>query len=156
MSAAYRFFGADYAHHLDYNRLGSQLERIKNFMLDGTWRTASEIAHFTGLPESADLTKQLRHLRYIEHGQHRVNRRRRGDVSRGLYEYQVLAAGTGDAVPPRRGALARLEIAELSVELLTAALRSVDPMHPLLGELCQVKPTRNVRRSVTRRKAPTR
>lgn len=131
----YRFAGADYQPDLDYVRLASHLERIRALMLDGRWRTPAEISHEIQLPPTADITKQLRHLRYPEHGQHRVERRRRGEGRAGLYEYRVHPAGSGDSLPHRQGVPAELEAAQMTVELLADALRRLAPSHPLLIEL---------------------
>jgi hypothetical protein len=130
----YLFTGADYDRELDYTRLASHLERIRTLMLDGQWRTPGEIAEQVGIPATADITKQLRHLRYRQHGGHQVDRRRRGETT-GLYEYKVHPAGTWDHAPKATKMAVDLEIARLQVELLTRALARVDPNNPLLFEL---------------------
>lgn len=83
-----RFRGSDYEPLVDGPRLIRQHERIRDLMLDGTWRTLAEIAAATGDHE-ASVSAQLRHLRKPSFGGHVVSKRRRGLVSRGLWEYQV-------------------------------------------------------------------
>lgn len=83
-----RFNGSDYVHHIDAPRLGRQHERIKALMLDGQWRTLSEIGAATGDP-AASVSAQLRHLRKARFGSHVVEKRARGDRAVGLYEYRV-------------------------------------------------------------------
>lgn len=82
------FRGSDYVALVDGPRLLRQHERIRDLMLDGVWRTLSEIATATGDHE-ASVSAQLRHLRKPSFGGYVVNKRRRGAVSRGLWEYQV-------------------------------------------------------------------
>lgn len=88
-SAPPRFDGPDYDPDLDRDRLTTQLDRIRALMLDGGWRTLSEIAQTTGDHE-ASVSAQLRHLRKQRFGAYRVLKRRRGEKRRGLFEYQVL------------------------------------------------------------------
>lgn len=57
-------------------------------MNDGKWRTLSEISALTGDGE-ASISARLRDLRKDEFGGLNVDRRRRGDESRGLFEYRV-------------------------------------------------------------------
>lgn len=85
-----KFDGPDYDPVFDAERLNTQLRRIYNLMIDGSWRTLSEIASVTGDHESS-ISAQLRHLRKPKHGSHVVNKQRRGDPAAGLYEYQVLS-----------------------------------------------------------------
>lgn len=83
-----RFDGPDYIPQVDQPRLASQLERIRDLMLDQRWRTLSEVAATTGDHE-ASISAQLRHLRKPRFGSYRVDKRRRGEVERGLFEYRV-------------------------------------------------------------------
>lgn len=82
------FSGPAYYAPLDRDRLAGQLERIRDLMLDGVWRTLSEIAVQTRDPESS-VSAQLRHLRKKRFGSYVVDKRRRGEPKRGLYEYRV-------------------------------------------------------------------
>jgi hypothetical protein len=85
------FNGSDYQPQLDFNRLNGQMNRIRNLMLDGQWRTLSEIQAITGDP-AASVSAQLRHLRKPRFGSYIVTKRRRGEPSIGLFEYRVQAA----------------------------------------------------------------
>lgn len=86
---AYGFSGADYSDKEDGRRLTGQMLRIFNVMKDGRWRTLGELAHLADAPEGS-ASAQLRNMRKQEFGGHTVNRRRVGDRSRGLFEYQVI------------------------------------------------------------------
>ena len=81
------FDGADVSPE-DTPRLGNQLDRVFIAMQDGKWRTLAEISAHTGDHEPS-VSAQLRNLRKPRFGGHTVNRRRRGDRSKGLFEYQL-------------------------------------------------------------------
>lgn len=83
------FEGSDYVEQLDCKRLKTQLDRVRESMVCGTWRTLSEIEAITGDP-SASISAQLRHLRKPRFGSWRVEKQRRGDPSNGLFEYRIL------------------------------------------------------------------
>lgn len=83
------FKGSDYEPELDKVRLTGQLRRIYDCMKDGVWRTLSEISELTGDGESS-ISAQLRNLRKPEFGVHTVNRQRRGDRKKGLFEYSLI------------------------------------------------------------------
>ncbi len=57
MSKQAHFNGPEYQPTFDFNRLTSQLERIRDLMLDGNWRTLSEIEQTLGYP-SASISAQ--------------------------------------------------------------------------------------------------
>jgi hypothetical protein len=82
------FKGSDYDPRVDHARLTFQHERIRDLMLDGRWRTLEEIAKATAAP-AASVSAQLRHLRKERFGSYQVDKRRRGEVERGLFEYRV-------------------------------------------------------------------
>ena len=82
------FRGSDYVPEMDDARLTSQLERIHNLMQDGKWRTLGEIREATGDPE-ASISAQLRHLRKKRFGSHIIEKRSRGERSKGLFEYRL-------------------------------------------------------------------
>lgn len=84
------FSGATYREDRDESRLRNQLERIRDLMLDGVWRTVAEIHDVTGFPE-ASISAQLRNLRKPKLGGYRVERRWRGGDVRQLSEYRVCA-----------------------------------------------------------------
>ena len=80
------FNGPSYSPALDSKRLNKQHVRIRNLMLDGQWRTLSEIESELGYPQ-ASISAQLRHLRKPRFGRYIIDKRRRGDRSQGLFEY---------------------------------------------------------------------
>ncbi len=80
-----RFDGADFQQDRDGARLSAQLERIRDLMLDGAWRTLEAIAAATGAPQPS-VSAQLRHLRKERFGAFVVEKRH---VGAGLYEYRV-------------------------------------------------------------------
>lgn len=83
-----QFDGADYSPAHDKVRLTGQLERIFSLMRDGKWRTLEEISAVTEAP-AASVSAQLRHLRKPRFGMNTVNKRNRGNRSKGLFEYQL-------------------------------------------------------------------
>ena len=85
------FNGPEFKTAQDFKRLNKQHERIKSLMLDGKWRTLSEIAMATNEP-IASISAQLRHLRKERFGSWCVDRRSRGDRAGGLFEYRVSAS----------------------------------------------------------------
>jgi predicted transcriptional regulator len=86
--AELRFDGKTYEAKLDQNRLGRQMKQVFALMSDGQWRTLAEIEAATWEPQ-ASISARLRDLRKPRWGSYTVNRRRRGDGRRGLFEYQV-------------------------------------------------------------------
>ena len=87
-SAGLIFNGSDYVPEFDQNRLTGQIRRIYTLMKDGRFRTLSEIEAATGDPQ-ASISAQIRHLKKERFGSHVVNKRRRGDPTQGLFEYQL-------------------------------------------------------------------
>jgi hypothetical protein len=83
------FGGVTYDPELDGERLGKQLTKVRELMLDGEWRTLRQCSDFTGAPE-ASISARLRDLRKPRFGEYVVERRRRGEAERGLWEYRVL------------------------------------------------------------------
>ena len=83
------FKGSDYDPALDEDRLLKQIGRIYSVMIDGEWRTLSEIAFTVKAPE-ASISAQLRNLRKEGYGHYLVNKHRRGEPHEGLFEYQLL------------------------------------------------------------------
>lgn len=57
-------------------------------MLDGVWRTLGEIQAQVGGSE-ASVSARLRDLRKDGFGSYLIDRRRRGEPSRGLHEYRL-------------------------------------------------------------------
>ena len=87
-TTALRFDGPCYDPTLDQARLTTQLDRIRDLMLDGVWRTLGEIEQVTGYPQ-ASISAQVRHLRKSRFGSHLVEKRRRGPGRHGLWEIRV-------------------------------------------------------------------
>ncbi len=85
------FDGPCYIPAYDQKRLVGQIKRIYQCMSDGAWRTLGEIEAVTGDPQ-ASISAQLRHLRKSRFGAHEVEKRARGERSRGLWEYRVREA----------------------------------------------------------------
>lgn len=79
---------ADYNTQVDREKLVTQLDRIKEFMLLSGWKSLREIADLLKYSESS-VSAQLRHLRKPRFGSYVVSRRRRGDRKSGLFEYKV-------------------------------------------------------------------
>ena len=84
------FDGPTFDPELDQARLTGQAHRVFNLMRDGVWRTLAEIEDSTQDPQ-ASISARLRDLRKRKFGGFVVERRRRGDESRGLFEYRVAA-----------------------------------------------------------------
>lgn len=84
-----RFDGSDYEKELDQSRLTGQIFKIADLMKDEKWRTLEEIESSIDEPQSS-ISAQLRNLRKVRFGQHTVNKRRRGDRTNGLFEYQLI------------------------------------------------------------------
>lgn len=83
------FDGDTYDPELDQDRLSKQLGRVYDVMRDGQWRTLDEIATLTAAPP-ASVSARLRDLRKPRFGQYAIDRQRRGEASRGLFEYRLL------------------------------------------------------------------
>lgn len=88
-SDAPKFDGETFAPEHDADRLGRQMAAVKALMADGVWRTLAEIALETGAPE-ASVSARLRDFRKDKFGSLVIERRRRGDPSRGLWEYRMV------------------------------------------------------------------
>lgn len=82
------FSGATFDAEQDTSRLATQLDEIFQVMCDGVWRTLDEIEAATSHPP-ASISAQLRNLRKERFGNYVVDRRVRGERSRGLYEYRI-------------------------------------------------------------------
>lgn len=69
------------------SRLGKQFKAVRDLMLDGAWRSLTEISETVGYPE-ASVSARLRDLRKPKFGSYTVERKH---VERGLYIYRVAA-----------------------------------------------------------------
>ena len=84
------FDGATYSPTLDKERLGSQLERVRELMRDRVWRTIVEIHAKCGGMETG-ISARLRDLRKEKFGGYEVEGKRVKGHRRvgGLWMYQV-------------------------------------------------------------------
>lgn len=73
---------------VDGERIARLLDRVRDLMRDGRWRTLAEIVDRVGGSE-AGVSARLRDLRKPQHGGRRVERRRRGEPRLGLWEYRL-------------------------------------------------------------------
>ena len=71
----------------DFDRLCGGIKKIHSLMIDGNWRTLSEIEKETGIPQASG-SAFLRHLRKIRFGGFIVEKRRR-NPDMGTWEYQL-------------------------------------------------------------------
>lgn len=97
-------YGPAYDEHIDGPRVEKQHEAIRDLMLDGAWRSLSEIAALSGYPE-ASISAQLRHLRKERFGSYVVEKRRRGETPGGTWEYSVRPPPPPLPLPARQGRL---------------------------------------------------
>lgn len=82
------FEGKTYRREHDRLRLNAQLARVHALISDGLWRTLQEISDATGdMPQS--ISARLRDFRKTKWGGHKVERRRRGEAQRGIWEYRL-------------------------------------------------------------------
>lgn len=87
------FVSTGYSPKFDAARLKGQRERVYNLMKDGQWRTLPEIAEACRPGTETSISACLRTFRRpIEKGglNLRVDKRRRGDLHSGLWEYKVI------------------------------------------------------------------
>jgi hypothetical protein len=87
---ALQFPGAGYAEAFDRERLTGQLRDVFDLMADAEWRTLGEIKAAIGKGTETGLSAALRSLRHKSRGAHRVDKQRRGDPRRGLWEYRLV------------------------------------------------------------------
>jgi len=80
------FDGPDYVPERDCKRLTNQLNRVKNAMLSGEWKTLSQLEEEIGAPQSS-ISARLRDLRKPRFGAYNVERRYEHN---GLYSYRIL------------------------------------------------------------------
>lgn len=82
------FGGKTFDPEQDGERLGRQLDRVRNYMVNsGQWWTLREIEAALDYPQ-ASISARLRDLRKDKHGAYEVKRRRRRSGS-GTWEYKV-------------------------------------------------------------------
>ncbi len=86
---AHLFDGVTYEPEHDEGRLFPQLQEVIWAMHDGQWRTLEEIGGLVGHPQ-ASISARLRDCRKDRWGARLVDRRRRGNAARGLFEYRLV------------------------------------------------------------------
>lgn len=79
-----------YEARFDYERLKGQMKAIYFLMKDASWWTLDEL-HLQVAGTETGISASLRSFRKKQYGAHTVNRRRRGDPKRGLWEYQLIS-----------------------------------------------------------------
>jgi hypothetical protein len=115
------FHGASFVEEHDGARLLNLRANVRTLMVDGEWRTRSEISDLLGVSRAADIGRRLRELKEPKHGGWNVETRRRGTPKEGIWEYRV--AGL---LPPEDPAFPS------DAPALVEALRS-DPEAAVLG-----------------------
>ncbi len=83
------FKGDSFDKSFDGERLLTQASKVFQLMKDAQWRTLHEIADVVHAPVQS-IGSRLRGFRTAKFGKHVVNRRRRGDPCKGLFEYQLI------------------------------------------------------------------
>lgn len=83
-----RFDGEAIEPGLDDARLGRQLAGVLAALSRGGWWTLAELTAVAGGSE-AGVSARVRDLRKTRFGGHVIERRRRGDPTRGLHEYRL-------------------------------------------------------------------
>lgn len=86
-------FGPAFDESRDGERVARQMDRVRDLMIDGVWRTLPEISAALArrhpgsrFPEGS-VSAQLRHLKKEKFGGYRLEKEHIGD---GLYRYQLL------------------------------------------------------------------
>ena len=83
------FDGETFDSVLDTVRLSRQAQLVFDLMRDGRWRTLSEITSAIGSGSEAGVSARLRDFRKPKFGGFVVDRRRRGNQTKGVFEYRV-------------------------------------------------------------------
>ena len=89
MNSSQTFDGTTFKPQFDLNRLTRQIDKVKTLMMDGKWRTLSEIGDETCYPE-ASISARLRDLRKERFGGYSVEHRRCVNQMRGIWEYRMV------------------------------------------------------------------
>lgn len=85
------FDGSTYDAEHDLARLSTQFEKVRAAMLSGKWFTLGELQKICGGSESG-ISARVRDLKKKKFGSYPVERRRRGEAKRGLWEYRIVCA----------------------------------------------------------------
>jgi DNA-binding transcriptional regulator GbsR (MarR family) len=123
MSELFNFDGPSYSPEQDQERLSDQFGRIRGLMMDGRWRSLSEISRELNYPESS-VSAQLRHMRKSRFGGYVVERQR-SEFIKGLFYYRVLPPATCSAPVKRTRASVRMRELVERVQALEAQVRSL-------------------------------
>ena len=90
MTELANFDGITYDRERDHARLGRQLRAVRDLMLDGKWRTLSDIEWaLTPAANAASVSARLRDLRKPQYGGYTVDRRY---VERGIWAYRLIVS----------------------------------------------------------------
>jgi hypothetical protein len=81
------FDGDTFEPEQDQQRLGKQLGRIKDCLMDGEWWTLYRLAAVSGVTSQASISARIRDLRKLRFGGYTVERKR---VDGGLFVYRVV------------------------------------------------------------------
>lgn len=87
MSVTCTFDGESFDPVQDGDRLAGQLDRVRDLMADGEWRTLAQIARAVNASEAA-VSARLRDLRKVKFGAHAVERVR-VQGGNGLHVYRL-------------------------------------------------------------------
>jgi hypothetical protein len=98
-----KFDGSTYDPILDEKRLITLFDKVKKLMLDGRWRTLSEIHKAICAGSEASISARLRDLRKPRFGGFDVQRRRRDKAGSGIFEYRVVSVVKGQLSLLREG-----------------------------------------------------
>ena len=82
------FDGETFDPTADGARLNAQCRKVYDCMRGGTWHTPEEIESATGIGW-ASASARLRDLRKARFGGFQVDRQRKGDAARGLFQYRL-------------------------------------------------------------------
>lgn len=101
------FDGAAYNRALDHERLTGQIRRVFDVMKEGRWQTPAEVAgeileRFGVQDPIMSVDAQRRNLKKARFGAWTIHRRRRGDPTRGLFEYRLDLGDRRDLVQGTR------------------------------------------------------
>tara|TARA_B100001750_G_scaffold122415_1_gene97133 strand:+ start:701 stop:997 length:297 start_codon:yes stop_codon:yes gene_type:complete len=82
------FDGVTFDKQLDGQRLGTQLEQVRDVMSDGRWRSLEEISRRVGC-QTQSVSARLRDLRKPKFGSYVVKRKRVGGSGLHLYKLEI-------------------------------------------------------------------
>ena len=83
------FDGSTFNPYWDGERLGSQMERVSAFMMDGQWHDLHSVVNACG-GTTASVSARIRDLRKAKFGRYTVESMRTGDPKSGVWQYRVL------------------------------------------------------------------